>query len=131
VGEVAEISLTGKDIKVEKVWCVIDCGKIVNPKIIESQMQSGIVYGLTAALYGEISVKEGKIVQSNFPNYEMVMMNTMPHVEVSIIDSDEESGGVGEPGTPPIAPALTNAIFAASGERIRSLPISKHGYQFV
>ena len=131
VGEVAEISLSGKDVKVEKVFCVIDCGKTVNPKIIESQMQSGIVYGLTAALYGEISLKEGKIVQSNFPNYEMVMMNTMPHVEVVIIDSDEQPGGVGEPGTPPIAPALTNAIFAASGERIRSLPISKHGYQFV
>lgn len=131
VGEVAEISLTEKNIKVEKVFCVIDCGKIVNPRIIESQMQSGIVYGLTAALYGEISLKEGKIVQSNFPNYEMVMMNTMPHVEVAIIDSDEAPGGVGEPGTPPIAPALTNAIFAASGERIRSLPLSKQGYQFV
>ena len=131
VGEVAEISLTKKNIRVEKIFCVIDCGKMVNPRIIESQMQSGIVYGLTAALYGEISVKEGKIVQSNFPNYEMVMMNTMPHVEVSIIDSDEDPGGVGEPGTPPIAPALTNAIFAASGERIRSLPLSKWGYQFV
>jgi isoquinoline 1-oxidoreductase beta subunit len=131
VGEVAEISLTEKNIKVEKVFCVIDCGKTVNPRIIESQMQSGIVYGLTAALYGEISLKDGKIVQSNFPNYEMVMMNTMPHVEVAIIDSDEAPGGVGEPGTPPIAPALTNAIFAASGERIRSLPLSKQGYQFV
>ncbi len=131
VGEVAEISLTDKNIKVEKVYCVIDCGKMVNPRIIESQMQSGIVYGLTAALYGEITVKEGKIVQSNFPNYQMVMMNTMPHVEVSIIDSDEPSGGVGEPGTPPIAPALTNAIFAASGQRIRSLPLSNQGYQFV
>jgi isoquinoline 1-oxidoreductase beta subunit len=130
VGEVAEISLTDKNIKVEKVWCVIDCGKIINPRIIESQMQSGIVYGLTAALYGEITVKEGKIVQSNFPTYEMVMMNTMPHIEVHIIESEEAPGGVGEPGTPPIAPALTNAIFAASGERIRSLPLSKHGYQF-
>ena len=131
VGEVAEISLSGKNIKVENVYCVIDCGKTVNPRIIESQMQSGIVYGLTAALYGEITVKEGKIIQSNFTNYEMVMMNTMPHIEVNIIDSDEYSGGVGEPGTPPIAPALTNAIFAASGERIRTLPLSKLGYQFV
>lgn len=131
VGEVAEISLTEKNIKVENVWCVVDCGKTVNPRIIESQMQSGIVYGMTAALYGEISVKEGKIVQSNFPNYEMVMMNTMPHIEVHIMDSDEAPGGVGEPGTPPIAPALTNAIFTASGERIRSLPLSKYGYQFV
>jgi len=131
VGEVAEISLTGKNIKVEKVFCVIDCGKIVNPRIIESQMQSGIVYGLTAALYGEITLKEGKIVQTNFPNYQMVMMSTMPHVEVQIIESDEHPGGVGEPGTPPIAPALTNAIFAASGERIRKLPLSNLGYQFV
>jgi isoquinoline 1-oxidoreductase beta subunit len=131
VGEVAEISLSNKNIKVEKVYCVIDCGKTVNPRIIESQMQSGIVYGLTAALYGEITMKGGKIVQSNFPNYQMVMMNTMPHVEVFIIDSDEQPGGVGEPGTPPIAPALTNAIFAASGERIRALPLSSKGYEFV
>jgi len=131
VGEVAEISLNEKQIKVEKVFCVIDCGRIVNPRIIESQMQSGIVYGLTAALYGEISMKNGKVEQSNFPNYEMVMMHTMPHVEVHIMDTDEAPGGVGEPGTPPIAPALTNAIFAASGERIRSLPLSRHGYEFV
>lgn len=131
VGEVAEISLSGKKIKVENVSCVIDCGKTVNPRIIESQMQSGIVYGLTAALYGEISIKDGKIVQSNFPNYQMVVMNTMPHIEVHIMDSDDWPGGVGEPGTPPIAPALTNAIFAASGERIRTLPLNKHGYQFV
>jgi CO/xanthine dehydrogenase Mo-binding subunit len=131
VGEVAEISLTGKNIKVEKIFCVIDCGKIVNPRIIESQMQSGIVYGLTAALYGEITLKEGKIVQTNFSNYQMVMMSTMPHVEVQIIESDEHPGGVGEPGTPPIAPALANAIFAGSGERIRKLPLSNLGYQFV
>jgi isoquinoline 1-oxidoreductase beta subunit len=131
VGEVAEISLTNKSIKVEKVFCVIDCGKTVNPRIVESQMQSGIVYGLTAALYGEISIKDGKVVQSNFPTYEMVKMNTMPHVEVHIVDSDEAPGGVGEPGTPPIAPALTNAIFAANGERIRTLPLSKLGYEFV
>jgi isoquinoline 1-oxidoreductase beta subunit len=131
VGEVAEISLTDKNIKVEKVFCVIDCGKTVNPRIIESQMQSGIVYGLTAALYGEISIKDGKVVQSNFPTYEMVKMNTMPHIEVHIMESDEAPGGVGEPGTPPIAPALTNAIFTANGERIRSLPLSKLGYEFV
>lgn len=131
VGEVAEISLSDKKIKIEKVFCVIDCGKTVNPRIVESQMQSGIVYGLTAALYGEISIKDGKVVQSNFPTYEMVKMNTMPHIEVHIIDSDEAPGGVGEPGTPPIAPALTNAIFAANGERIRALPLSKLGYEFV
>lgn len=131
VGEVVEISLEGKRLKVDKVYCVIDCGNVVNPRIIESQMQSGIAYGLTAALYGEISLKDGKIIQNNFPNYEMVKMKTMPEVFVAIIDSDEYPGGVGEPSTPPIAPALTNAIFAATGERIRSLPLSKHGYKFV
>lgn len=129
--QVAEITVDGKNIKVDKVCCAIDCGKTVNPQIIESQMQSGIVYGLTAALFGEISVKDGKIVQNNFPNYKMVTMKTMPEIVVDIIDSDEYPGGVGEPGTPPIAPALTNAIFAATGERVRSLPLSKHGYKFV
>ncbi|MDA0195968.1 MAG: molybdopterin-dependent oxidoreductase [Bacteroidetes bacterium] len=131
VGQVVEISIQDKNIKVDKVFCVIDCGKIVNPAIIESQMQSGIVYGLTAALYGEISVKDGKVVQNNFPDYQMVTMKTMPEIVVSIIDSDEYPGGVGEPGTPPIAPALTNAVFAATGDRVRSLPLARHGYRFV
>lgn len=131
VGEVAEISLSGKDVRVEKVYCVIDCGRIVNPAIIESQMQSGIVYGLTAALYGEIEIKEGKILQNNFPNYQMIKMSTMPEVITHIMQVDSYPGGVGEPGTPPIAPALVNAIFAASGERIRSLPLSRHGYRVV
>ncbi|MDH3710259.1 MAG: molybdopterin-dependent oxidoreductase [Cyclobacteriaceae bacterium] len=131
VGEVAEISLHGKNIKLERVYCVIDCGRTVNPGIIETQMQSGIVYGLTAALYGAVHVKEGKIVQNNFPNYQMVKMNTMPEIITHIMEVDEYPGGVGEPGTPPIAPALTNAIFAGSGTRIRSLPLSRHGYKFV
>ena len=94
-------------------------------------MQSGIVYGLTAAFYGEISVENGKIKQTNFPNYEMMKMQHMPEVITHIMDSDDYPGGVGEPGTPPIAPAVTNAIFNATGERIRSLPLSKHGYKFV
>ncbi len=131
VAEVAEITLEEKNIKLDKVYCVIDCGAIVNPAIIESQMESGIVYGLTAALYGEISVKDGQIVQQNFPNYQMLQMHAMPEVIVHIMEVDALPGGVGEPATPPIAPALTNAIFAASGERIRSLPLSKHGYTFV
>jgi isoquinoline 1-oxidoreductase beta subunit len=128
VGEVAEIRLDGEKIKIDRVYCVIDCGRTVNPAIIESQMQSGIVYGLTAALFGEIQVNEGKIIQSNFPNYEMVTMKSMPQVVTHIMEVDEYPGGVGEPGTPPIAPAVVNAIFAATGERIRSLPLSKHGF---
>lgn len=131
VAQVVEISVTDKKLKVDKVYCVIDCGRIVNPDTIEAQMQSGIVYGLTAAFYGEISVENGKIKQTNFPNYEMMKMRHMPEVITYIMDSDEYPGGVGEPGTPPIAPAVTNAIFNATGERIRSLPLSKHGYKFV
>lgn len=131
VGEVAEISLQGdKTYKIDKVYCAIDCGRIVNPDTIEAQMQSGIIYGLTAALYGEITISEGSVDQANFPQYEMIRMQVAPHVEVHIMEVDEYPGGVGEPGTPPAAPALANAIYAATGERIRSLPLSKHGYSF-
>ncbi|MEM6319114.1 MAG: molybdopterin cofactor-binding domain-containing protein [Bacteroidota bacterium] len=132
VGQVAEISKTGdKKISIDKVYCVIDCGRIVNPDTVEAQMQSGIVYGLSAALYGEITMDNGQIVQQNFPQYEMVRMNTSPTVAVHIMEVDEYPGGVGEPATPPAAPALTNAIFAATGERVRSLPLNKLGYSFV
>ncbi len=131
VGQVAEITKLGdKKIKIDKVYCVIDCGRIVNPDTIEAQMQSGIVYGLSAALFGEITLTDGQIDQQNFPQYEMVRMNTSPTVEVHIMEVDEYPGGVGEPGTPPAAPAIANAIFAATGDRVRSLPLIKHGYTF-
>ena len=132
VGQVAVISKTGdKQISIDEVHCVIDCGRIVNPDTIEAQMQSGIIYGLSAALYGEITLDNGQVVQQNFPQYEMVRMNTAPTVAVHIMEVDEYPGGVGEPATPPAAPALTNAIFAATGERVRSLPLNKLGYTFV
>jgi len=129
---VAEISKVGdKSFSIDKVYCVIDCGRIVNPDTIEAQMQSGIVYGLSAAMFGQITIEKGQVQQQNFPQYEVVRMNTMPHVEVHIMDVDEYPGGVGEPGTPPAAPAVANAIFAATGDRLRSLPFSNHGYTFV
>ena len=132
VGQVAEISKSGdKEISIDKMYCVIDCGRIVNPNTVQAQMQSGIIYGLTAACYGEITMDKGQIVQQNFPQYEMVRMNTAPTVAVHIMEVDEYPGGVGEPGTPPAAPALTNAIFAATGERVRKLPLNKLGYTFV
>ncbi len=131
VGQVAEITKTGdKQIKIDKMYCVIDCGRIVNPDTVEAQMQSGIVYGLSAALFGEITMTDGQIDQQNFPQYEMVRMNTSPIVKVHIMEVDEYPGGVGEPATPPAAPAVANAIFAATGDRVRSLPLSKHGYTF-
>ncbi|MBK8809871.1 MAG: xanthine dehydrogenase family protein molybdopterin-binding subunit [Acidobacteria bacterium] len=124
VAQVAEVSV-GKDgaVKVHRVVCAVDCGQVVNPDTVAAQMEGGIVYGLTAALYGEITLKTGRVQQSNFNNYKMLRMSEMPKVEVHILPSKEPHGGVGEPGTPPIAPAVVNAIFAATGKRVRSLPI--------
>jgi isoquinoline 1-oxidoreductase beta subunit len=124
VAEVAEVSVGGGGpVRVHRVVCAVDCGPVVNPDTVEAQMQSGIVYGLTAALYGEIGIDGGRVVQSNFHDYRMLHMAEMPRVEVYIVPSTDEQGGVGEPATPPIAPAVCNAIFAATGRRIRKLPI--------
>ena len=132
VGEVAEVTKLGeKEFSIDNYYCVIDCGNYVNPDTVKSQMQGGIVFGLSAALYGEITWSEGSVDQYNFPQYDMVRMNVSPTVAVHIMDVDEYPGGVGEPGTPPAAPALVNALFAATGERVRSLPLVKHGYKFV
>jgi isoquinoline 1-oxidoreductase subunit beta len=97
----------------------------VNPDTIEAQMEGAIVYGLTAALKGQITIAKGRVQQSNFHDYEMLRINEMPQIEVHIVPSNEPPGGVGEPGTPPIAPAVCNALFAATGKPIRRLPIRK------
>jgi isoquinoline 1-oxidoreductase beta subunit len=124
VAQVAEVTVSkeGK-VTVSRVVCAVDCGQVVNPNTVMAQMESSIMYGLTAALYGEITINAGRVVQKNFNDYKMVRMNEAPRVEVYIIQSTEKYGGVGEPGTPPIAPAVVNAIFAATGKRVRSLPI--------
>ena len=124
--QVAEVSVSpAGEVRVHRVVCAIDCGMHVNPSTIEAQMQGGIVYGLTAALRGAITIEGGRVVQSNFHDYQMLRLAEMPVVEVYIVPSTDEPGGVGEPGTPPIAPAVCNAIFAATGKRIRRLPIGK------
>ena len=123
VAEVAEVSIENGKVRVHRVVCAVDCGVVVNPDIIAAQMESAVVYGLTAALYGKITLENGAVVQGNFDSYPMLRMNEMPVVEVHIVPSTEGPGGVGEPGTPPIAPAVVNAIFALTGQRIRSLPI--------
>lgn len=124
VAEVAEVTVSddGK-VKVDRVVCAIDCGQVVNPDTLEAQMQSAIVYGLTAALKSEITVAGGKVVQANFHNFKLLSIDEMPRVEVYIVPSTEKPSGAGEPATPPIAPAVTNAIFAATGKRIRKLPV--------
>jgi isoquinoline 1-oxidoreductase beta subunit len=123
VAEVAEVSIVDGRPRVHKVWCAIDCGVVLNPAIVRAQMESGIVYGLTAALYGEINIERGRVVQSNFHDYQMLRMDESPEVEVLLTPSGDAPGGVGEPGTPPIIPAVTNAIFVLTGERVRKLPI--------
>ena len=125
VAEVAEVSISKSNkVKVHKITCVVDCGQTVNPMTIRAQMQGAIVYGLGATIKSEITVKNGQIDQSNYNDYEVLRMNEMPQVDVHIIKNNEEPGGVGEPGLPPIAPAVTNAVFAATGKRIRKLPIT-------
>ncbi len=124
VAQVADVEIVDWKLVVKKVVCVIDCGFAVNPDTVVAQMESGIIFALSAALYGEITIKEGQVQQGNYPQYDMVRLANTPEIEVHIIGSGTEHlGGVGEPGTPPLAPALCNAIFAATGKRIRSLPI--------
>lgn len=126
VAQVAEVQIEGGKPKVTKIHVAADPGFAVNPDGFIAQMESAIAYGLTAVLYGEISIRNGAVEQSNFHDYQMLRINEMPEVNVKIINGDyERLGGGGEPGLPPLAPAVTNAIFAASGKRIRELPLSK------
>jgi isoquinoline 1-oxidoreductase subunit beta len=121
--QVAEVSVDNGKPKVHRVVCAADCGVAVNPEQVKAQMESAIIYALSAVLYGQITFQDGKVDQGNFDSYPVVRMNETPKIEVHIVPSTEPPGGVGEPGTPPLAPAVANAIFAASGKRIRSLPI--------
>jgi isoquinoline 1-oxidoreductase beta subunit len=126
LAQVAEISLEGGELKVHKIVCVVDCGQMVNPRIVESQIESGIVFGLSAALWGEVTIVGGRVQQTNFNNYRLLRNNEMPEIEVHLVDSDDAPGGIGEAAVPLAAPALCNAIFTATGKRLRSLPIAGH-----
>ncbi len=123
VAYVAEVSVSSGSVRVDRVVAAVDCGQAVNPDMVAAQVEGGIVFGLSAALYGEITVDHGRVQQSNFDNYPVLRINQMPQVEVHIIPSTASPGGMGEPPVPAIAPAVTNAIFAATGKRVRRLPI--------
>ena len=123
VAQIAEVSVVAGEVKVHRMVSAIDCGLAVNPDSLKAQMESSISFGLGAAMQSEITFKDGMVVQSNFHDYQVMRMGNMPNVEVYIVQSTEKMGGVGEPGLPPVAPAVTNAIFAATGKRIRTLPI--------
>jgi len=121
---VAEVSLNGNDIRVHKVTTAFDCGLVVNPLTVEAQLQSAIAFGLSAALYSQITFKDGQVEQSNFHDYRVLRMNEMPLVEVHLVPGGDKPTGVGEPGVPPVAPAVANALFVLTGKRARSLPLA-------
>jgi isoquinoline 1-oxidoreductase beta subunit len=123
VAQVAEVSVEGAHIRVHKVSCVVDCGVVVNPEGVRQQMESAIVFGLSAALHGEITISDGRVQQSNFHDYPTLRIIDMPEVQVEVIAGADAPEGVGEPGTPPIAPAVANAVFKLTGKRLRSLPL--------
>ena len=125
VAQVAEVVIEAGGLRVTRVWAAIDCGRVINPDSVRAQIEGGIIYGLTAALHGEVRFSGGISQQQNFDSYPLLSLADAPAIEVIIIASTEPPGGVGEPGTPPIAPAVANAIFAASGERRRDLPLIK------
>ena len=126
LAQVTEVSVVAKGaVKVHRVVCSVDTGWVINPDTIKQQMEGGIMFGLTAALFNEITLKDGRVEQSNFDDYRMLRINEAPAVEVYLVKSAEAPGGIGEPGTTALAPALTNAIFAATGKRIRKLPVNR------
>ncbi|MEZ5511279.1 MAG: molybdopterin cofactor-binding domain-containing protein [Gammaproteobacteria bacterium] len=123
VAQLVEIKVENGDIKLHRVVVAADCGKLVNPDIVTMQMESGVIFGLTAALKGDITLKDGAVQQGNFGDYPLLRLNEAPLIEVHLVQSQDDPGGVGEPGVPPAAPALANAIFAATGQRQRDLPL--------
>jgi isoquinoline 1-oxidoreductase subunit beta len=126
VAHVAEVSVNpAGDVRVKRVVCAVDCGRIVNPDTIAAQMESAIVFGLSAALYDAITLKNGRVEQGNFDDYPLLAIDEAPQVEVHIVRSTEAPGGIGEPGVPPVAPAVANAVFAATGARVRTLPMTR------
>jgi isoquinoline 1-oxidoreductase beta subunit len=126
LAQVAEVSVGPNGaLRVHRIVCAVDCGQMVNPAIVESQIESGIIYGLTAALWNEITLEGGRVRETNFDRYRLMRLNEAPVIEVMLQDSDESPGGVGEPSTAVVTPAVCNAIFAATGKRIRRLPIAR------
>src|SRR5262252_4237760 len=124
MAQVAEVEVSKNGaVRVRRVVCAMDCGTVVNPDTVQAQIQSGIMFGTTAALYGEITLKNGRVEQTNFDAYQMLRMNEAPAIEVHLVKSAEPPGGMGETGTSGVVPAIANAIFAATGKRLRKMPV--------
>ena len=118
----AEVTVKGNDFTINRIVAAVDCGQIVNPESVRAQTESAIIYGLSAALKNQITIKNGAVEQTNFDGYDPVRINEAPLIEVHLLKSKEDPGGMGEPALPLVAPAVANAIFAASGQRLRKLP---------
>src|SRR5438445_10131025 len=121
--KVSEVSVKGNAIRVHRVVVAADPGKMINPNIVRQQLEGGIIFGLSAVLYGEITLKDGRVQQTNFHDYPVVRMNEAPRIDMHLVKSDEKPGGIGEPATALIGPAVANAVFAATGVRLRKLPL--------
>jgi isoquinoline 1-oxidoreductase beta subunit len=125
LAQVAEVSVENGRLRIHRLVTAVDCGRMVNPAIVESQIEGGIVFGLTALLWGEITVKDGRVQEQNFDQYRLMRINEVPALEVHLLESTEAPGGIGEPSTALVAPAVCNAIHAATGRRIRRLPLAR------
>ena len=124
LAQVAEVEVSKSgEVRVHRIVCAVDCGIVVNPDTVKAQIEGGIVFGISGALWGEITLKNGRVEQSNFNDYRVLRMNETPAIEVHLVRNGETPGGIGEPGTAVTAPALANAVFAATGKRIRALPL--------
>jgi isoquinoline 1-oxidoreductase subunit beta len=128
MAQVAEVSIDRGVPQVHRIWCAADCGQVVNPRIVVSQVESAVIFGLTAALWGQIDLREGQVQQRNFDRYRLMRFGEVPRIDTYVVDSGESPGGIGEPATALVAPAVCNAIFAATGQRLRSLPIAAHRF---
>jgi isoquinoline 1-oxidoreductase beta subunit len=128
LAQVAEVSVQGNQLKVHRIVCAIDCGQMVNPDIVHAQAEGSIVFGLTAALFSEINVVNGRVKEQNFDDYRLLRLNETPQIDLYVVDSTEKPGGMGEPAVALVAPAVCNAIYAATRKRIRALPIAKQGF---
>lgn len=125
MAQVAEVKVASDGaVQVQRVVCAVDCGIVVNPDTVRAQIESAIIFGIAGALYGEVTLKNGRVEQANFHNYRVLRMNETPIIDIHLVKSRETPGGMGEPGTSALAPAVTNAIFAATGKRIRKLPVA-------
>jgi isoquinoline 1-oxidoreductase beta subunit len=132
VAQIVEIEVSPqRAVVLHTIYCVVDCGIALNPDTVVAQMEGGIIFGLSGALFGEISLKDGAAVQKNFDSYPLLTLAQTPKIQVVILPSDAPVGGVGEEAVPPVAPAVANALFAATGQRLRSLPLMRQGLTLV